>query len=478
MSINEPDRSPAPENSPRVRTQILLTGLTVIACVAAIIAAYTSSLTPQMLKEPMANDAVENGSEENSRRDLTASESHSLPETPTIRFPNQPLPAAAERLDQQTREIAKRLTSSFPKKPAALHVAAMMHAQLRETSEAKNYWSQCIELAPNDARYTLNFATVAMEQGDNQQAAKLLGELMRSGNESVDILLHYGMALTNSGEAEKGRDVLMQGIAKYPEAASLKVVLGQAHLKLNELQQAIEAFEQAIQADVDSSDVYFNLMTAHRRAGNSEEAEKYQTKFDAAKQDSGGMGQQRFQTLSVAEARRTAVTILVEASSVYLSENKFTETEQCLLQALALEPTTLAAYQMLADMYQATGQLANEQAARQRLLDLEPFRFEHLLTLAQVSAEMKQLERAEGYLKLALAQNPDTLIARVALAEFYLDAGKFEQACHYGREAVERFPSAEGFEFLAKAYNRAGNSKGEAEATANAIRLRTSGKRP
>lgn len=457
------------------RINVLLVITSLVAALSCAFLAFSSRLLPSPEVAGVSRTDQPNGDDALEREAVAKQNQVSNVDTASVRLPTQPTPADSDTLQKQTRATAARLISAYPEKAAALHVAAMMHAQMRETAEAKELWGRCLKLAPEDPRYTMNFATVAMEQGDNQTAAEMLGKLVESGKTSLDVLLHYGMALTNKGDAEKGKEILTKAVEQFPEAGSLRVVLGQALLKLNELPEAIESLSKAVDLGVNSSDVYFNLATAHRRAGNNEQADQFQKQFDDLKQDSGGMGQQRFQTLSTAEMRRTAVTILIEAGSVYVQAENYPQAEICLLQALALEPTTLAAYQLLAAMYQATGQLANEQAARQRLLDLEPFRFEHLLTLAQVSAELKQVERAEGYLKLAVAQQPETLVPYVAMAEFYLDIGKAEQATVFAQEAADRFPSVEGYEFLAKAYKQAGNVQGEAQATANAIRLRTSG---
>ena len=45
----------------------------------------------------------------------------------------------------------------------ALHVAALMHAQFRQSKQAETLWRRCVELAPQSEQYRVNLAAIAME---------------------------------------------------------------------------------------------------------------------------------------------------------------------------------------------------------------------------------------------------------------------------------------------------------------------------
>ncbi|QEG38100.1 tetratricopeptide repeat protein [Roseimaritima ulvae] len=396
--------------------------------------------------------------------DSDATENLSANAQSTIRLPTVAVPAGVEALEQETRRVAQDLLEQFPQQPAAMHVAAVMHAQLRETSEAQRLWRKCVELAPDDPRYRVNLASVAMDQGDSQTAITALQDLVDNGNDSEDVLLHYGMALNNVGNSEQAEQVLAKAVKRYPQSGSHWSVLGQAQLKNGEFQQAADSLQQALDLGVQLADVYFQLANAHSRLGNTEQAKTFREKFQQLKQEAPVEAQERFHKLSTAEARRTAITILLEAATVCQAQEDIDRAELYLLRLLSLDPANLLGCRTLADLYQHTGALREEQTVREHLLLVEPFRFENLLTAAQVAAELKQLDRAEALLKQAVAQQPTSAMPYAALAEFYLQVQKTSQAKFYAEQAVRRSPSPEGYRFLAETYRLLGDSEGERRA--------------
>ena len=84
--------------------------------------------------------------------------------------------------------------------------------------------------------------------------------------------------------------------------------------------------------------------------------------------------EERFQVLSLAEARNTAAATLMESGMVHANHEDSVRAEMQLLRALALEPRSTAACRSLADLYQREHALAEEQAAHERLTELEPLR--------------------------------------------------------------------------------------------------------
>ncbi len=390
--------------------------------------------------------------------------SQSAPAESTIRLPTRAVPASVEALEQETRRVAEFLLEEYPQLPAALHVAAVMHAQLRETAEAQRLWRMCVERAPDDLRYRVNLASVAMDQGDSQTAVETLQGVVQAGSDSADVLLHYGMALNNVGDSQQAQAVLEKAVKLYPESGSHWSVLGQSHLKNGEYQPAADALQKAVDLGVQLADVYFQLANAHSRLGHAEQAESFREQFQKLKASTPVEAQDRFRKLSTAEARSTAITILLEAASVYQAQGDTERAELYLLRLLSLDPANLLACRTLADLYQQKGSLPEEQTVREHLLLLEPFRFENLLSVAQVAAELKQFNRAEAYLKQAVAQQPTSVTPYAALAEFYLQVQKMTQARFYAEEAVRRTPSAEGYQFLAKTCRQLGDSQGERRA--------------
>lgn len=394
---------------------------------------------------------------------------------PTVELAVAAAPASAEQLEQEARSAASELRSAYPQLPEALHVAAVLHAQMRETEEAEKLWQRCLELEPASERYAVNLAAIAMDRGDSELAAATLGKLVEQGSGSPDVLHHYGLALTNLGQAAKAETLLRRAVELYPQSASHWLVLGQAQLKQGEAADAEQSLQKALALGAQSAEVYFHLANASKRQGKEEQAAEFQAKFTELKESTPLDAQQRFQVLSAAEARSTAYTILIESASVHAMQADPLRAELLLLRAVALDPRSPAAYRELASLYEKSQLLPEEQAVRRRLTEIEPFSFENHLLLAQVSAALGQAERAEASLKLALSLQPAAAVGYVALAEFYDEVGSADKALWFAREAVRRHPSAEGHQLVAKLARRAGD-EATAERAAEAAKQSKAGR--
>ena len=473
-NVSEKDSATRLNRSNMSRLWLLVSCLLVALILAVVIGALrpaSEESADQQLAAPANRAADRSTVAAPSPQRIPLSRTASPPATSSVTLPKAQVPVNVDLLEQETRETANELLKSYPELPEAVHVAAMMHAQMRETDRAAVLWKKCVVMAPESKRYRVNLATVAMERGDNRLAAETLKALVERGSQSADVLHHLGLALINIGEADEAEAVLRQAVSAYPQSAAHWMALGQAQLKQDVLDQAVESFERANQLGIESPDLYFHLASAHRRLNNPEKAAEYQTRFQELKKSAPMAAQDRFQILSSAEARSTAVTILVEAATVHARQNDSLRAELQLLRAIALQPGNVTACKLLADLYQNEGALPEEQTVRERLVTLQPFRFDNHLALAKVASQQGQRDLAEASLKLALVQQPDAAIGYIALAEFYHEGRMLSKARWYAQEVARRFPSPEGYQFLAKICRLMGDDASAAQAVRAAEKL-------
>jgi len=187
--------------------------------------------------------------------------------------------------------------------------------------------------------------------------------------------------------------------------------------------------------------------------------------------------QRRFQILTLAEARRNAVTILREAAAVHLRQENSLESELLLLRAVVLDPFDAEICRALAALYRGAGMFAEQRVVLRRLVEIEPSNPVHYLDLAKVSAQLGEPESAEAALKLAIAVRPQASDGYAVLAQFYLQAGKAKQARWFAQEALRREPTSEGYEFLASACRALGQEADAEAALAMARKLEPVGPR-
>jgi tetratricopeptide (TPR) repeat protein len=405
----------------------------------------------------------------------TGSDEERLPDAPrpvqsTVMLASTPVPAAAEQLQQEAVEVAEELRRRFPDLPEALHVVAMLSAQLRQTVEAEQLWRKCIELSPQHEAYYVNLAAVAMDRGNSELAASTLQQALDAGCASVDVRYHLALALTNLGRCDEALGMIEQALVDSPQSSACWFVLGQAQLKLGKAAEAETSLRKALELGSRSPTVYFSLGNACARQGKHEEAAEFRERFAELKTSEPLDPQQRYQVLSGAETRRIAVMTMVEAATVHSWQGDFLEAERLLLRAIALEPMHADSCRALATLYQNAQMLAEERVVRTRLVEIEPFRFSSYLNLAGVCAQLGEHAAAEAALKQAMAVNPAAVDAYAALAQFHLQAGRASQARWFAQEAVRREPSEEGYRFLASTCRLLGDTAAAEAAMAEARR--------
>lgn len=388
-----------------------------------------------------------------------------------IALPTVAVPATAEQLKQEAIDTAGELRARYPNFAEALHVDAVLHAQLRQTAEAEKLWRRCIELAPNHTPYYVNLATIAIDRGNSELAVETLQPLVDGGNASPDVLHHYGVALNNLGRCAEAEQAVSQVLAAHPGSASHWIVMGQAQLKQGKAAEAEQSLRKALDLGAQTARVYFSLANACARQKKQELAAEYRQRFSELSADEPLQAQERFQILTEAESRRTAVTILTEAAIVHRMQRDTLETERLLLRAIALDPASSPSCHALAALYHEEGLLPEEREVRKRLVEIEPHRFESYLNLAKVSAQLGETERAEAALKLAIAIHPSEAVGYASLAEFYLEQSRAEKARWFAQEALRRAPQAAGYRLLADACRRMGDAASADAALAKAREL-------
>lgn len=443
------DVAKRPSHTSLVRCAILFAAGVATASVILLVAAYLAAPDEEISSVNTAAAKPDGAHTDGAQLENGGLRLDHRPPQPTIMLASVPVPAATESLQQEATDVAEELRTRFPNLPEALHVVAMLSAQLRQTGEAEKLWQKCIELSPKHEAYYVNLAAVAIDRGNSELAVETLRQAMDAGCTSVDVRHHLAIALTNLGRCEEAEGVIEKAFVDAPQSAACWLVLGQTQLKLGKAEQAEASLRKAIELGSRVPAAYFALGNACARLGKDEEAAKYRKLFAELKATEPLPESERYQILSLAEARRTAVTTLCEAATVHAWQGDLLEAERLLLRAIAIDPVNAATCRALASLYQGAKMLAEERVVRQRLVDLEPNGFANYLHLAKVCAELGEPAAAEAALKLALAIRPGTADAYATLAQFYLQAGKASHARWFAQEAIRREPSEEGYRFLA-----------------------------
>lgn len=372
----------------------------------------------------------------------------SLPQTsspdPSIQLPDQPAEAAAEQLRSELDDLASGLLADFSEVPEALHVVALLYADLRRTTEAAAIWKKCIPLAPQQPGPYIGLATAQMDLGNNGAAVATLQQAQAAGCSTSDLYHQLAAAMTKLGRLDEAAKVSRQGLKIFPRSPESWLQLGQVQIQLGQFEAAEASLLRAKDLGLTSDAVYFALATTSARQGKTAEAAQYRERFDAQQGAQASRPDQEFEDRYNTEMRRIAVASLCRAGSVYRQQDQLAEAERLLWRACELAPRSSAVCTELATMYRRAGRIADARLVVERLVAIEPQVVPHYVNLASLSAQLGDKGLAESTFKQVIGMRPDLSIGYAGLARLYLNSGQAEQARWFAEAALQQQPTAPG----------------------------------
>jgi tetratricopeptide (TPR) repeat protein len=391
--------------------------------------------------------------------------------TPTIRLPRTAAAATAEELEKELVGIADLLQQRFEELPEALHVAATVHAELRQTRKAEEIWQRCISLAPTNLAPRVALATIAMERGEDQAAIESLSDALAEGHSSPELDHHLASALSKVGRVEDAEQLLQRSLQEYEPVAENWRLLGQTQLQLEQFVEAETSLLRALELGDRSGELYLALTNVSSRLGKEVEAERYREEFRKRRAVLPEEADQPFQVTYAAAMRRNLVTTLGKAGAVFAHQGDAAQAERLLLRAIALDPDHAEILRELARMLLEQQRVPDAWVVHRRLVELDPPNYLDCINLATVATELGDYESVEQALRLAMDLRPQMALPYLGLARLYLDGGRFEEARWHANAAVRREPSLAAYAALAAACQELGDQESAAAARQAAKQL-------
>jgi tetratricopeptide (TPR) repeat protein len=377
--------------------------------------------------------------------------------TPTIRLPRTAAEATAEELEKELIGISDLLQQRFGELPEALHVAATVYAELRQTRKAEEIWQRCISLAPSNLAPRVALATIAMERGEDQAAIEALSDALAEGHSSPELDHHLATAFSKVGRVEDAEQLLQGSLKKYEPVAENWRLLGQTQWQLEQLAEAETSLLRALELGDRSGELYLALTHVSSRLGKEPEAERYREAFRKRRAVLPEDADQPFQVTYAAAMRRNLVNTLGKAGAVFAHQGDMARAERLLLRAIALDPGHAEILRELARMLLEQQRVPDAWLVHRRLVELDPPNYLDCINLATVATELGDYESVERALRLAMDLRPQMALPYLGLARLYLDVGRLEEARWHANAAVRREPSLAAYAALAAACQELGD---------------------
>ncbi len=228
-----------------------------------------------------------------------------------------------------------------------------------------------LDRAFGDAHYKLAEALVSA----NEPQRAIL-EYVRAADllpNRSDVQLKAGALLLLVGRFDEAKARATHVLQQHPQDVDAQVLLGNATAGLKDFDQAIREIEEAIQLAPDRAGIYMNLGAVQQARGNPSDA------------------------------------------------------EAAFRKAIQLQPRSIAPYLALANYFWSTNRVAEAEQILTQAFQIDPKDVRTNRALAAVYVNTNRADRAEQHLKVIVgaSQEPGP---RLALADFYTRAGRFDEA--------------------------------------------------
>ena len=345
---------------------------------------------------------------------------------------------------------------------------AEAHRLLGEALGRSGRWSEAADefeayqtLAKDDAAGYFLLGQAYVQTGDPGKAAttfaqgvridpSLLDSYAEEVAEVADDILQAGREALEADDLETATELLTLVAPLVPGRGEVYFLLGQAHLKANDTNQALITFANAVELSPELAAEHAEEINALAETGLG----IGQAAFDAGDLDTAAEILDAVTTLLPNEAR--AYFLL---GNVHNQANRFAEAVDAYQSVLNLEPESSSALTNMGVVYYKLGDL--ETAIKQfgAALELEPEDAETHYLLGAAYVQMDELEKGQAEFEEALALNEQLAPAYIGLGNVRILLEDFEAALTALEKAVTLDPdSPEAYFALGQVYIQLGDT--------------------
>jgi protein O-GlcNAc transferase len=220
----------------------------------------------------------------------------------------------------------------------------------------------------------LSAELTALKSGDTATAITGLEKFLANNPASAEAHLLLGQAYYRVNQKDKAQEQFLAAFTLTPAAvppldstdSDEWLKLGNAHATLNQLDEALAAYQNVLKIKPDKAAAYTNIGVVYYQAGKFDEAVAQMQKALAIDPDDGDT--------------------YYMLGATYVQQQKLDEAEQAFNKAIELKPDLAAAYTGLGNVQLARKNFADAAKTLQKATELQPDQAEAWLALGQAHA--------------------------------------------------------------------------------------------
>ncbi|HEY2108946.1 MAG TPA: tetratricopeptide repeat protein [Candidatus Acidoferrales bacterium] len=326
----------------------------------------------------------------------------------------EPLAALGDfEIQQQTYDVAiGHLKASLALTPA--------------NAEARNLLAGAYKAKGDLVSALAELQKVLARDSKNVLAYFLRAEIYSDRNQDELALPDARKVVEFQPEKARGRVLLAKILVRTPQGSPKEEVAKRCSEAVATL-EPVEAAQSG--AATKDSEPYFLLARAYRCAGQLEQAEKADAEFEAASQKERG-----------AKENETQAAHLVKQADEAALKNDLPGALDLLQQALAKDPSSGAAYSMLAKLYYSMGEIDKASDAIAKALELGPHQPDFLYVRGKIEEKQGKLDAALASFRETTLINPQESDAYFEIGVIYQQRKDLPRAMAAYKKAVEISP--------------------------------------
>lgn len=317
--------------------------------------------------------------------------------------------------------LISNVKKDFPEGYDFRILQGMMFRQLGDHTRANQAWQEVLNQDPQHVEVLSQLGMAALEMEDYENAVVHWQRALAINPRLPGLHQDIGFALLEAGQYHKAIESLLQALMLTPPSSRALDLLGQCYLQLKDYRKAQDAYRRAIQSDPQNAAAYYGLMTVCMRLQEPEQAGVYQARFKALTRKSthfmrGGYIEKQ----DLAEMRKGAATLILQASDVYRRHGRQEKTDSLLVWARQLDSEqVLVSLKKEVIALQTRQQYQQALALMAELTELEPDLADNHLALGMLALKTRRLAQARTAFEHAIQLAPQLADAHRELARVY-----------------------------------------------------------
>ena len=270
------------------------------------------------------------------------------------------------------------------------------------------YWQKSLALNPRLADAYNSMGTVALRRGDQEEAVRLLGNVIEIDPRFPGVRGPLAGELLALGRPEQAVAVLQEGARLVPFGFQGHYLLGEAHAQLNDYPKAIEHYRQAIDVRPDHTPSYYGLATACLRLGRTDEAQGHMAEFKQLRtRDSKAVANRIKAYDDLEEKRLDLAQTHATAGKICHRHGNARKAEEHWRRAAALDPKQIECREDLAALLRADGRRDEALRVCEQLGEIAPDDARVHLHIGILNLELERFDAALAAAERAIELDPN-----------------------------------------------------------------------